>query len=160
MPRHFKAIAAMAQNRVIGRNNQLPWHIPEELKWFKKMTLNQVIIMGRKTYESLGKPLPNRQTIVVSRGEFQVPEGVRLVRSLSEISLDADPREFFITGGAQIFAQALPLCSDLYLTVIKRDVEGDVLFPPFEHLFRLTETVQDHSEFTIRHYQNTNLNKK
>ena len=157
MPRPFKAIAAMAQNRVIGRENKLPWHLPEELKWFKKMTLNQVVIMGRKTFESLGKPLPNRETIVISRRGGSYP-GVRTVGSLEEISREGDGREFFVIGGGEVFRDALPLCSDLYLTVVKREVEGDVFFPPFEHLFDLAGTIQENNDFVIQHYRNRQLN--
>lgn len=152
MPRPFKAIAAMAQNRVIGKGNKLPWHLPEELKWFKKMTLNQVVIMGRKTFESLGRPLPNRETIVVSRTGLQIP-GIRTVPGLEAISPQDDPRDYFITGGGEIFRAGLPLCSDLYLTVVKRELDGDVLFPPFEHLFELAEVVQENDDFVIRHYK-------
>ena len=157
MPRPFKAIAAMAQNRVIGKGNKLPWHLPEELKWFKKMTLNQVVIMGRKTYESLGRPLPNRETIVVTRGEARF-SGVKTVSSLDAISPEDDEREYFITGGGEIFREGLPRCSDLYLTIVKREVEGDVLFPPFEHLFELAGVVQENNDFVIRHYRNKALN--
>lgn len=156
MARHFKAIAAMARNRVIGRDNKLPWRLPEELKWFKKMTIHQVVIMGRKTFESLGKPLPNRETIVLTRGDFRSP-GVRTVRGLDEIDLGSDPREFFIIGGAQVFEQTLPACSDLYLTLVKQEVEGDVFFPHFEHLFTFEGVIQENDDFVIQHYRNLNL---
>ena len=156
MARYFKAIAAMAQNRVIGRNNQLPWHLPEELKWFKQMTTGQVVIMGRLTYESIGRPLPNRETIVISRAGTTFP-GATTVRSLGEIKPTQDEREYFIIGGAQIFAEALPLCSHLYLTSVHREVEGDVLFPPFEDRFELVETVKEHPDFTIRLFRNRSI---
>jgi dihydrofolate reductase len=129
----------------------LPWHIPEELRWFKKMTTGHVIIMGRKTWDSIGRPLPNRETIVVSRSALTIP-GVHVVCSLSELRPEADPRDFFIIGGAQLFNQALSLCSDLYLTLVKREVRGDVFFPRFEEKFELKETVQDTPEFSILHY--------
>jgi dihydrofolate reductase len=102
----MKAIAAMSLNRVIGRGNQIPWHLPEDFKWFKKMTTGNIIVMGRKTFESIGKPLPNRETIVVSRSGFSHP-GVRTAASLEEIKVPGDSREIFICGGAQIYAQAL-----------------------------------------------------
>jgi dihydrofolate reductase len=142
----------MSLNRVIGAQNKLPWHLPEELRWFKKMTTGNVIIMGRKTWESIGKPLPNRETIVISRMPLEIP-GVRTIRSLSELQPENDPREYFIIGGAQIFELALPLCSDLYLTIVKREVEGDVFFPAFESHFRQTEVVMDTPEFSIVHYE-------
>jgi dihydrofolate reductase len=104
--KQFKAIAAMSLNRVIGRGNQIPWHLPEDFKWFKRMTTGNVVVMGRKTFESIGKPLPNRETIVVSRSGFSHP-GVRTVTSLEEIDLANETREVFICGGGQIYEQAL-----------------------------------------------------
>ncbi|HEY6229381.1 MAG TPA: dihydrofolate reductase [Verrucomicrobiae bacterium] len=148
----FKAIAAMSLNRVIGRGNQIPWHLPEDFKWFKRMTTGNVVVMGRKTFESIGRPLPNRETIVVSRSGFAFP-GVRTVTSLDEIDLANETREVFICGGAQIYAQALSTCSDLYLTLVKNEVEGDAFFPVFEDEFERVETVSDTPEFTIFHYR-------
>ena len=148
----FKAIAAMALNRVIGRGNEIPWHLPEDFKWFKKMTTGNVVVMGRKTFESIGRPLPNRETIVVSRSGFSF-HGVRTVASLDEIDLGKETREVFICGGAQIYAQALSLCSDLYLTLVKKELEGDAFFPAFEGDFERVETVSDTPEFTIFHYR-------
>jgi len=150
---HFKAIAAMSENRVIGQGNQIPWHLPEDFKWFKQMTTGQVVVMGRKTFESIGKPLPNRETIVLSRGNFQLP-GVRMISDLGQIDLVKETREVFICGGAQVYAQALPLCSDLYLTVVKRIVEGDAVFPPFEDWFEMVELIRDGPDFKIIHYRN------
>jgi len=154
--KHFKAIAAMSENRVIGRGHQIPWHLPEDFKWFKRRTAGQVIVMGRKTFESIGKPLPNRTTIVLSRSQFSHP-GVRTVSDLRQIDLADEAREAFICGGAQIYAQALPLCSDLYLTRLKRVVEGDVFFPPFEDRFELAEELLDCPEFKVLHYRNPAL---
>jgi len=148
----FKAIAAMSLNRVIGSGNRIPWHLPEDFKWFKKLTTGNVIVMGRKTFEAIGKPLPNRDTIVLSRSGFDHP-GVTTVRSLDEVPPLVPGREVFIAGGAQIYAQALPLCSDLYLTLVKREVEGDAFFPPFEDQFELVEKIQDNAEFKILHYR-------
>jgi dihydrofolate reductase len=149
----FKAIAAMSLNRVIGAGNKIPWHLPEDFKWFKKMTTGHVIVMGRKTFESIGKPLPNRETIVLSRSQFNSP-GVRTIRGLEELTALAGDRQVFICGGAQVYAQALPLCSDLYLTLVKRHVEGDAFFPPFEDQFELVEEIRDSTEFKILHYRN------
>jgi dihydrofolate reductase len=151
----FKAIAAMSQNRVIGQGGKIPWHLPEDFKWFKKMTTGQVVMMGRKTFESIGKPLPNRVTIILSRENFSHP-GARTAADLSQIDW-TDPalarREVFICGGAQVYAQTLPLCSDLYLTLVKRVVEGDTFFPPFEHQFELVEEMLDGADFKILHYR-------
>ncbi|MEO6183766.1 MAG: dihydrofolate reductase [Verrucomicrobiota bacterium] len=149
---NFKAIAAMSENRVIGNGNKIPWYLPEDFKWFKKMTTGQIVVMGRKTFESIGKPLPNRTTIVLSRTDFRYP-GVRTVSDLRQIDLENETREVFICGGAQIYEQALPLCSDLYLTLVKRTVEGDAFFPAFENQFELAEEILDHPDFKILHYK-------
>jgi dihydrofolate reductase len=154
--KHFKAIAAMSENRVIGQGNKIPWHLPEDFKWFKKMTTGHLLVMGRKTFESIGKPLPNRETIVLSRTGFSCP-GVRTVGGLDEIDLAHEARDVFICGGARVYEQALPLCSDLFLTRVKRVVEGDAFFPPFEEAFRRIAVLDDTAEFSIEHYQNARL---
>jgi dihydrofolate reductase len=153
---HFKAIAAMSLNRVIGAGNKIPWHLPEDFKWFKKMTTGHIIVMGRKTFESIGKPLPNRETVVLSRSQFHYP-GVRTISDLSQIDLAQEKREIFICGGAEIYRQALSLCSDLYLTLVKRHVNGDKFFPPFEDQFEPVEEILDCAEFTITHYRNKSI---
>jgi dihydrofolate reductase len=157
--KHFKAIAAMSLNRVIGAGNRIPWHLPEDFKWFKQLTTGNVIVMGRKTFESIGKPLPNRETIVLSRSQFSFP-GVRTISDLSQISLVGEAREVFICGGAQVYAQALPLCSDLYLTLVKREVDGDAFFPAFEDRFELVEEIRDTPEFKILHYRRRTLSSR
>jgi dihydrofolate reductase len=141
---------------VIGAGNKIPWHLPEDFKWFKQTTTGHLIVMGRRTFESIGKPLPNRETIVLSRSPFHHP-GVKTIRSLDEVSALAGEREVFICGGAQVYAQALPLCSDLYLTLVKREVAGDVFFPPFEDRFELAEEIRDTAQFKILHYRNRTL---
>lgn len=146
----------MSENRVIGQGSKIPWHLPEDFKWFKKMTTGQIVIMGRKTFESIGRPLPNRTTIVLSRSDLKL-DGVQVVNSLSQIEPSSDDREFFICGGAQLYEQALPLCSDLYLTLVKRQVEGDILFPSFENEFALHEQLFDGPDFSILHYRNQKL---
>ncbi|MBI3877442.1 MAG: dihydrofolate reductase [Verrucomicrobia bacterium] len=151
--KQFKAIAAMSENRVIGAGNRIPWHLPEDFKWFKRMTTDNVIVMGRKTFESIGKPLPNRETIVLSRTQFNYP-GVRTISSLAEINVREEARDVFICGGAQIYKMALPLCSDLYLTHVKRAVAGDIFFPPFEDQFVQENVVLDRPDFKIIHYRN------
>jgi len=151
--RYFKAIAAMAQNRVIGRANQIPWHLPEDFQWFKQLTTGHILVMGRRTFESIGKPLPQRETVVLSRSDFQFP-GVRTVPDFASLDLESDPRQLFICGGAQVYAQALPRCSDLYLTLVKRVVEGDTFFPAFEGRFELVAKLRDTPEFDILHYVN------
>jgi dihydrofolate reductase len=152
----FKAIAAMSLNRVIGAGNKIPWHLPEDFRWFKKMTIGQVIVMGRKTFESIGAPLPNRATVVLTSSPAPIP-GVRTISSLTELDsarAEQNGPEIFVCGGAQLYQHALPLCSDLYLTLVKRNVEGDTFFPPFENDFALVEQLRDEPEFKILHYRN------
>ncbi|HRZ37337.1 MAG TPA: dihydrofolate reductase [Candidatus Paceibacterota bacterium] len=154
--KHFKAIAAMALNRVIGRDHHIPWHLPDDFRWFKRLTMGHVLVMGRRTFESIGRPLPGRETIVLSRSGFQVP-GVRTVSDLASLDPTSDPRDFFICGGAEIYTQTLPRCSDLYLTLVKREVDGDTFFPPFEDRFDLAKILETNPEFDILHYVNRAL---
>ena len=150
----FQAIAAMSLNRVIGDRGRIPWHLPEDFKWFKEMTTGQVVVMGRTTFESIGRPLPNRETIVLSRSGFQ-HAGVRTAPGLEALPLAADdPRTIFICGGAEVYRQALSRCSDLFLTLVLREVAGETLFPPFEGLFELLGVVRETPEFKVLHYRN------
>ncbi len=145
----------MSLNRVIGADNRIPWHLPEDFKFFKKMTTGQVIVMGRRTFESIGRPLPNRLTVVLTRSAVAIP-GVEIVADLSHLNPDAPAyagRQIFICGGAQVYAQALPLCSDLYLTLVKRVVLGDTFFPSFEDQFQRGEELLDCPDFQIVHYR-------
>jgi dihydrofolate reductase len=154
--KHFKAIAAMSLNCVVGDGNKIPWHLPEDFKWFKQTTLGHVLVMGRRTFESIGKPLPGRETIVLSRSGWSHP-GVRTVASLDESRAHIGERQAFICGGAQIYAQALPLCSDLFLTLVKREIPGDAFFPAFEDHFELAAELRDTPEFKILHYRSRDL---
>ena len=149
----FKAIAAMSENRVIGRGNEIPWHIPKDFKWFTETTMGHVLVMGRRTFESIGKALPGRETMVLTRGEFSHPD-VTVIRSLDEVAPRLEGRDGFIAGGAQVYEQALPRCSDLFLTLVKREVEGDVFFPEFENYFEEVEVLREETEFRIVHYRN------
>lgn len=125
-------IAAMAENRIIGVNNKLPWHIPEELKLFKATTMGYPMIMGRKTFESFPAPLPGRRHIVLSRNPDYLPRGAEYAASLSEaISMCGEAEKVFIIGGADIFAQAFAATTEISLTLLHRDIEGDVAFPHF-----------------------------
>ena len=128
-------IVAMANNRVIGKDNQMPWHLPADLGHFKAVTLGKPIIMGRKTYESIGRPLPGRKNIVISRNADYRLEGCETVCSLEEaLDLVNDVEEVMIIGGGFLYAQTLPQADKLYLTFIDLDVDGDTWFPKFEHL--------------------------
>ncbi|QYJ78143.1 type 3 dihydrofolate reductase [Shewanella acanthi] len=123
-------IAAMANNRVIGKDNQMPWHLPEDLRHFKAMTLGKPVVMGRKTFESIGRPLPGRHNIVISRQADLVIEGVTCVTSFEAAKAAAgECEELVIIGGGQLYAEFLPLADKLYLTEINLDVEGDTYFP-------------------------------
>lgn len=130
-------IAAVAENGCIGINNKLPWYLPEDLKYFKAVTSGKPVIMGRSTFDSLGRPLPNRSNIVITRNpEYLAPEGVHIVHSLdaalhiaNSIAHIAGNEEVVIIGGAQIYAEALPQVQRLYLTEVKKQVEGDAFFP-------------------------------
>ena len=122
-------IVAMANNRVIGINNTLPWHLPADLKHFKALTMGHHILMGRKTYESIGKPLPGRTSVVVTRNPNYTVEGVTIAHTLEEaIALsDSDP-EIFIIGGAELYRQAIQLADRIYLTEIELEITGDAHF--------------------------------
>lgn len=126
-------IAVMARNRVIGIDNTLPWHLPEDLKHFKALTLGHHIIMGRKTFESIGKPLPGRTTVIVTRDLAYRAAGCLTVHSLeAAIRACGDDPEIFFVGGAELYAQVLPRADRLYLTEIQADYVGDAWFPTFD----------------------------
>jgi dihydrofolate reductase len=128
-------IAAVAENRVIGRDNALPWHLPDDLARFKQRTQGHVVIMGRRTFESVGRPLPDRRSIVVTRKRGYHPAGVEIAHSLGEAlerARAADAEEVFILGGAEIYTLALPEADRLELTIVHGDVTGDTFFPEFD----------------------------
>ena len=126
-------IVAMAKNRTIGINNTLPWRCPEDLKHFKALTMGHHMIMGRKTFDSIGKPLPGRTTVVVTRNRELQIDGCIMAHSLPEaIAACAGDSEIFIVGGADLYEQALPLADKLYLTEIQQEVTGDAHFPAFD----------------------------
>ena len=152
----FHAIAAMALNRVIGRGMKIPWYIAEDFQWFKKITLNHTIVMGRKTFESIGKPLPQRRTVVVSRQKQQIP-GVEIIDDVHQLKLPAPSNKIFVCGGAQLYAALLPYCTTLFLTVVKHEYEGDVYMPPFEPLFTEVSLIWERPQFKIVHYHNSNV---
>ena len=147
----------MAENRAIGHGGQIPWHLPDDFRFFKRTTLGHVLIMGRKTFESIGRALPGRETIVLTRSAWSHPD-VRTAPELDSLPLAPDdPRRVFICGGAEVYAQALPLCRDLYLTHVKRTIEGDAFFPLFEGQFERVATLLEHADFTVWYYRNRRL---
>ncbi len=126
-------IVAMSRNHTIGINNTLPWRCPEDLKHFKALTMGHHMIMGRKTFDSIGKALPGRTTVVVTRDKQLKIEGCLVAHSLQDaIKLCAEDEHIFIVGGADIYAQSLNLADTLYITEIQQDVEGDAHFPEFD----------------------------
>jgi dihydrofolate reductase len=126
-------VVAMARNGVIGRGNGLPWHLPEDLRHFKALTLGKPILMGRRTYETIGRPLPGRDNLVLTREREWRAEGVSTVHSLDE-ALERAQRasELMVIGGAEVYRLTLPLAQRIYLTEVLVDVEGDTLFPDWE----------------------------
>jgi dihydrofolate reductase len=141
-------IVAMSENRAIGKNNALPWHIPEDFAWFKKHTSGHPVIMGRKTFDSIGKLLPGRKNIIVSRQQNYSAKGASVYNSL-EAAIDAleneQHEEIFVIGGYQVFNRALAFIDRIYLTLIHRDFDGDIFFPPIpENIFETVfEEVHD-----------------
>jgi len=156
----FYAIAAMSENRVIGNHGKIPWHIRDDFRWFKHKTLNQTILMGRKTFESIEQPLPQRKTIVVTRGMKPHP-GVEICPNTHDLieqwkkASRNDPSEtVWICGGAEIYREFLPYCSMLYLTRVKREVEGNTFFPPFEDNYTLNQVIHETKEFRVERWFN------
>ncbi len=132
-------IVAAAENGVIGRGNALPWHLPEDLRYFRRVTMGKPLVMGRRTFESIGRPLPGRTNIVISRNPRFRAEGTRVVASLDDalqlardIALADGVDELLVIGGAEIYAQAIPRADRLYLTLVHAAVEGDALLPPID----------------------------
>lgn len=146
----------MSLNRVIGNGLEIPWHLPEDFKWFKETTMGEVLVMGRRTFESIGRALPGRETLVLTRGDFSHPD-VEVIRSLEDIAPRLNGRTCFIAGGAQVYEQALPRCSDLLLTIVQREVEGDVFFPEFKNQFEEVAVLRAEAEFCIVHYRNREM---
>ncbi|MBT4884732.1 MAG: dihydrofolate reductase [Legionellales bacterium] len=127
-------IAAMAKNRVIGVNGSLPWHLPQDLQNFKKLTLNKPVIMGRKTFASIGKPLPHRRNIILTRNKHFQATGCDVFHSRDEALTNLkDESEVMIIGGSSIYREFMPLATTIYLTVIDAVIEGDTYFPELEH---------------------------
>jgi dihydrofolate reductase len=126
----ISVIAAVSENGVIGREGKLPWYIPEDLKHFKKLTSGNVVIMGRKTYESIGKPLPNRINIVITRDKNKIIDGCITVNSIEEaIKKAGNDKQIFIIGGGEIYKKSLNFANKVYLTKVHQVIEGDTYFP-------------------------------
>ena len=157
----LKAIAAMSRNRVIGRGGGLPWCLPEEFRWFREATLGHAVLMGRRTFEGLpGGPLPGRINLVATRrgvtptpGEGSEVEVVADLVAFRPESYETGGRTVFVAGGESVYRQMLPRCTELWLTVIDRDVEdGDTFFPPFEGQFDFAGTLRRGAGFEVQHF--------
>ncbi len=148
----------MAANRVIGRGLGLPWHLPEDFRWFREATRGQAILMGRRSFESLpgGKPLPGRANLVLTRDpSFQAPPGVEVVRELAAFDPDTRPEALvFVGGGADVYGQMFPRCAEAWITHIHFDAEGDTSMPPFEDDFTATDIMRETPDFVVRRWIN------
>lgn len=157
------AIAAMSKNRVIGSNNGIPWYLQEDFRFFKRTTLNHHIIMGRKTFESIGKPLPKRTNIVVTNNPFFVASGIITANSLENaLSIAAENKETeaFIIGGGTIYEQSLPFLDKIYLTEVQTEISGDTFFPKLDFNKWKATIIMSHKkdnkndfDFIIKEYQ-------
>lgn len=133
MMKKISIIVAMSKNRVIGVKNSLPWHISEDLKRFKRLTTGYPIIMGRKTFESIGKPLPERRNIVISRNQNLKVQDVEVVKSIEDaLKICSSENLIYIIGGEQIYNLAMPYANNIHLTEVNKEVEGDAFFPEFD----------------------------
>ena len=150
-------IAAMAANRVIGRGNDIPWHIPGEQQRFKKITWGHTLIMGRKTYESIGRPLPGRRNIVVTRNTSYDAPGCEVASSFDDaLSACEGNSRVFIIGGAQLYALSLARATHIILTILDREIEGDIFFPVFsedDYLITKSEQVTEPEKYTVYWYE-------
>ena len=150
----MKAIVAMTHDRVIGWRGKMPWHLPEDFRWFRQATLTHAVLMGRKTLESIGRPLPGRLNLVATRGPAIDLPGVVTITDLSAFQeADFAPREIWVAGGAEIYARMLPQCTELYVSLVAGKYEGDTFFPPFEDDFVFVEIVLERPGFEVRKYR-------
>lgn len=153
----FSLIAAVAKNNCIGKNNKIPWNIPEDFQYFKKATLGKTCLMGQATFESilgyLGKPLPGRQTVVVTLDKnFTAPEDVRIFYSLDEAWEKLKDEDVFICGGASIYRQTINRADNLYITLVDQEPDGDVFFPEIDKNIWQETWREDHDGFSFVKY--------
>jgi dihydrofolate reductase len=146
------AIAAVARNRGIGLANRLPWRLPEDFAFFKATTMGQVLLMGRKTYESIGRPLPGRTTVVLSRGGFAAP-GVITAATWEEAARVEPTKTLFLAGGAALYAEALPWCSELILTHVDLEPTVDAFFPDWTNHFDAGTVLERHPSCEMRRHR-------
>ena len=145
----FKAIAAVSLNGVIGKKGDLPWRIPGELKWFKKITMGHIIVMGRKTWDSLPSALPGRENWILSRSDFSA-ESCQTFSSFEQIQSEAGNRTVFIIGGGEIYSSFLHKCEEIFITEVQQIIEGgDAFFPSFRYEFKCVEKLEENEQFTL-----------
>lgn len=162
-------VVAMSINRVIGKSGRMPWHIPEDLQYFKALTTGHTVIMGRKTFESIGKPLPNRLNVILTHDPYYKAEGCHIVHSIEEIrkKYDYEDEEIFIIGGSTLYSAFMPYAQKLYITLIETIVEGDTYFPLFplekedknEFICTKEKSVNQTNEFTYKFTEWERINK-
>lgn len=149
-------IAAVAQNNVIGRGGKLPWNIPEDMRYFKEKTIGNIVIMGRKTYESIGSPLPNRVNIAVTShkvdGDVIAAESLEKAIKIAE-EISQNSKEIFLCGGEQIYSEGLKFAQRLYLTQVKSEYEGDAFFPEFDKTQFVLKRCEEHEGFSFCIYE-------
>jgi len=146
-------IVAMTPERIIGKGGDLPWYLPEDLNFFKRTTQNHTILMGRKTFESIGKPLPKRKNIVLTRDRQWAFPNVKVIHSPEELAEVLDGEEqVFIIGGSEIYSIFLPHLDELIVTHVRKSYEGDVVFPEFQNFFSTNQILEDNLEFRIIKY--------
>lgn len=148
-------IAAMDKNNVIGYENDMPWSLPNDLKYFKEVTSNHTIIMGRKTYESIGRPLPNRRNIILSRSGYQTEDNVDVISSIEDIKALGKKEDVFVIGGGMIYEQVIPYADRLYITCIDADLKGDTYFPQFSETEWEVIDVKDGIQNELNEYKHT-----
>ena len=157
MKPHLTAMVAMTPGRVIGRDGGVPWHVPEDLAFFKRVTTGQPVVMGRKTFESIGRPLPKRRNIVLTRDPAWSAPGVEVIHQphdLANLPGIAQHRVFII-GGAEIYAAFLPAVTDLLVSHLFAEHPGDTRFPEFSNDFPVSDVVETHAQFEIRRWGRT-----
>ncbi len=153
MNAHLTAVVAMSPERVIGKDGSMPWHLPEDLKLFKELTLGHPILMGRKTYESIGRPLPGRQNIVITRQRDWQADGVHVIHDLSELEeMTLMHEQVMLIGGGELYSLLLPQCRTLYVSEVHASYEGDTYFPEFRQYFSQREKLRSYNEFDLYCY--------
>jgi dihydrofolate reductase len=149
-----RAIVAMTPSRVIGQGGKVPWHYPEDMHWFKRTTMGHAVLMGRKTFESIGKPLPGRLNLVVSRtASFQ---GVEMIRDLVGFQLERFDRDVYVIGGAEVYRTLLPITKELLVTHVLKECSGDTYFPEYEGAFESAEELLQTPDFVIKRHVRRN----